>query len=73
MELIETRNYIDCFPASVVAVENSSDILIPDPFNMMVFLSGNFMFFFSHRVLMFHDDVLKATAKHFLGRWCSEK
>lgn len=37
MELIETRDYVDGFPASVVAVENSSDILIPYPFNVMVF------------------------------------
>lgn len=39
MELIETRDYVNGFPASVVAVENSSDILIPYPFNVMVFFS----------------------------------
>lgn len=37
MKLIETQNYIDCLPTFVVAVENSSAILIPDPLNVMIF------------------------------------
>lgn len=51
-------SYIDYFLASIVAIEKSHDILIPDPFNVMYFfffssssLDDFRFFFFPHSVL----------------------
>lgn len=62
-------SYIDYFLPSVVAIENSRDILIPDPFNVIFFFPPWKLLDspFFHKVFLVHDAVLKAMARPLLG------